>query len=499
MTKINKTPTPEQQLANELNKRGYNRRQFLKIGTMLGMGGASLAALSACAAPPAAAPGAAVAPAVEPTAAEAAAAPVAVLFDATEGAGGAWPKSNIAEPASAVTLSVAHAWDATFFERQKQFDELFMKRHPNITITAENSPWGDLLQKYTTQAAGGALPDISYIHFSWAQQMIKSGLLQSLDDYIAQEKDFNLEDFFPASLPSYKRDGKLWVIPYDEGPMVLYYNKDLFDKAGVAYPTDSWTFDDFKAAAEKITTGEGPNKVFGFGNPPGMGDSTVSPTWLAPFGASYVNEPEETKCLANSPEAVAAMEYWQDFRTKGLVPAPADTASLAWPAFQHGRIGMWVDGTWATPPIQAGSKFKWDMAKFPKGPKAHVMASAGSGYGISRECKTPDAAWIYLNDYLSTAGQAYMWGITGRGSPARLSAWPSYLGSKFAPAGAKNAQEELAGLAKHDILDQPAASKVTQAAGAIWDNVVAGTLPVKDALDQICAAIDPILAENAAK
>ena len=88
---------------------------------------------------------------------------------------------------------------------------------------------------------------------------------------------------------------------------------------------------------------------------------------------------------------------------------------------------MYVEGTWATPPIQAGSKFKWDMAKFPKGPKAHVMASAGSGYGITRDSKAADAAWIYLNEYLSTAGQAYMWGITGRGSPARLSAWPSYL------------------------------------------------------------------------
>ena len=160
---------------------------------------------------------------------------------------------------------------------------------------------------------------------------------------------------------------------------------------------------------------------------------------------------------------------------------------------------MVVDGTWATPPIQAGSKFKWDMAKFPKGPKAHVMASAGSGYGITRDCKNPDAAWLYINDYLSTAGQAYMWGVTGRGSPARLSAWPSYLGSKFAPAGAKNAQEELAGLAKHDILDQPTTAKVTQAAGAIWDQAVAGTLSIKDAADQICKAIDPILAENAKK
>ena len=125
-----------------------------------------------------------------------------------------------------------------------------------------------------------------------------------------------------------------------------------------------------------------------------------------------------------------------------------------------------------------------------------VGFSAGSGYAITRDSKNADAAWIYTNDYLSTAGQSYMWGITGRGSPARLSAWPSYLGSKFAPAGAKYIKESLETFASHDILDQPTAPKVTQAAQPIWDLVVAGQLKVKDALDQIAAAIEPIIAEN---
>ena len=226
----------EEAFGRELSKRGYSRRQILRLGAMLGMGGAALAA---CAAPPHAAPKAAEAPAAAPTEKPAEAAPVASLFDAAEGADAALAQVGCGRPSRQSDAGVAHAWDATFFERQKQFDALFMQRHPNIEIKGENTAWGDLRQKYLTLAAGGALPDISYIHFSWAQQMIKAGLLKSLDDYIAAEKDFKLEDFFPASLPSYQRDGKLWVVPYDEGPMILYYNKDLFDKAGVAYPTDS--------------------------------------------------------------------------------------------------------------------------------------------------------------------------------------------------------------------------------------------------------------------
>ncbi len=393
---------------------------------------------------------------------------------------------------------MAHAWDATFFERQKQFDKLFMQRHPNIIVKAENTPFGEYLQKYLTQAAGGTLPDVLYVQFAWAQQLIKEGLLLPLDDYIAKEKDFNLDDFVKPSLVSYQRDGKLYGIPYDEGPGMLYYNKDLFDQAGVPYPDDSWTLDTLKEAALKLTSGEGPNKIFGLADVASPGNPTIGPSYLYPFGAAYLSEPKEDQCLINQPEAVQAMEWWHELRAKGAVPSPADMQNVAWPAFQFGRIAMFHEGTWATPPIQQNAKFRWDMAKWPKGPAKHSCFSAGSCYTITRDSKNPDAAWIYLNDYLSTAGQAYMWGLTGRGSPARLSAWPSYLGSKFAPPGAKFAEEALRTIASHDIIDQPTGPKVVQAAGPIWDLVVAGQLGVKEALDQVCAAIEPIIAENRA-
>jgi multiple sugar transport system substrate-binding protein len=487
----------EEELARELMKRGYTRREVLKIGMRLGLGATSLGALlAACgqapAAPsePAAAPTAAPAPAAEPTAAS--------IFDAAVGADGPWPKSAVAEPTSPVEISVAHAWDATFFERQKQFDQLFMERHPNIIVKAENTPWGEFRQKYVAQAAGGALPDLLYVQFAWAQELIKNGLFIALDDYIAREADFNIDDFTPASLVSYQRDGKLWGIPYDEGPANLYYNKDLFDAAGIGYPDDTWDLERLKAVAIELTQGEGPNKIFGLGELPSPGDSLMAPPYLFPFGAQYLTEPKEDQVLINAPEAVAAMEWWQELRERGAVPSPADLQNVAWPAFQFGKIAMTVQGSWATPPIRAGSNFNWDIAKWPKGPAAHKTFSAGSAYMITRDTKNADAAWIYLNDYISTAGQSYMWGSTGRGSPSRLSAWPSYINSPFAPPGAKFVEEAMRTTASHEIIDQPTGPRVTQAAGPIWDLVVAGQLDVKSALDQIFAAVDPIVAENRA-
>ncbi len=487
----------EEELARELMRRGLSRREVLKIGMRLGLGATSLGALlAACgqapAAPsadqPAAAPTAAPAAQPEPTAAS--------IFDASVGASGPWPSSGVAEPGSPVEISVAHAWDATFFERQKQFDQLFMERHPNIIVKAENTPWGEFRQKYVAQAAGGALPDLLYVQFAWAQELIKNGLFIALDDYIAREADFNIDDFTPASLVSYQRDGKLWGIPYDEGPGNLYYNKDLFDAAGIGYPDDSWDLERLKAVAIQLTQGEGPNKIFGLAELPSPGDTLMAPPYLFPFGAEYLTEPKEDFVRINEPAAVAAMEWWQELRDRGAVPSPADLQNVAWPAFQFGKIAMTMQGGGAPPPIRAGSNFNWDIAKWPKGPQAHKTFSAGSAYMITRDSKNPDAAWIYLNEYISTAGQAYMWGSTGRGSPSRLSAWPSYINSPFAPPGATLVEEAMRTTASHEIIDQPTGPQVTQAAGPIWDLVVAGELDVKSALDQIFAAVDPIVAQN---
>ncbi|HEY7029788.1 MAG TPA: sugar ABC transporter substrate-binding protein [Thermomicrobiales bacterium] len=485
------TDLNEAELAREFARRGLTRRQVMTIGARLGLSSATLAAVLALHQRETAASSTAGATAKR-------AQNQGSIFDKNAGADGPWPQTAVPEPTEKITLSVSHAWDATFMERQNQFDELFTQRHPNIGIAAENtSPFSDYLPKYTTQAAGGKLPDIMYTQFSWAQQFIQNDLFIAVDDYIAKQPDFNLPDFTPQSLVSYKYQDKLWGVPYDEGPANLYYNRDLFDKAGIGYPDETWTLDSLKDAALKLTSGEGGDKIYGLGELPTPGDALMAPPYLFPFGAQYVSEPKEDECLIGKPEAVQAMQWWEELRDKGAVPNPDEMASVAWPPFQFGKIAMTQQGSWATPPIRAGSKFNWDIAMWPAGPQKHSTFSAGSCYAITRDAKNQDAAWIYLNDYLSTAGQVYMWALTGRGSPARLSAWPAYLESEFAPPGAKYVQQAMAqGIASHDIIDQPTGPQVTQTAGPIWDEVIAGNMSVEDALNEVCAEISPLLAKN---
>jgi multiple sugar transport system substrate-binding protein len=470
----------EVQLAKELMQRGLTRRGIVSVATRLGLSSAAVGAVL-----------------THGRLDARAAARQQPQWDKELGADGPWPEVAVAEPTEPVELSIAHAWDATFMQRQNQFDELFTERHPNITIRAENTTFADYLQKYTTQAAGGTLPDIMYTQFSWAQQLIQAGLFIPLDDYIAQQADFDLDDFTPPSLVSYQHEDQLFGIPYDEGPGNLYYNMDLFDAAGIAYPDETWTLDRLKEVALELTSGEGAEKIYGIGDLPRLVTSTIAPSYLYPFGGEYVNEPDETECRLTTPETIAAFQWWQELRDAGAAPSPDDLETIGWPPFQFGRIAMYHEGSWATPPIQAGASFNWAIALWPAGPERHSTFSAGSCYAITRDAANTDAAWIYLNEYLSTAGQTYMWALTGRGSPARLSAWPAYLELETAPRGTELVQEAMTTIASHDILDQPSGPRVTQTAGPIWDEVIAGSLTVEEGLTEACASIEPLLAQNA--
>ncbi len=410
-----------------------------------------------------------------------------------------WPETTAPEPKSEVTLTVSHAWDASFWPRQKQFDKFFTERHPNIRIQAENTPFDDYLQKYLTQVAGGTAPDVMYCQFAWAQNFIQRGLFLALDEYISAQSDFELDDFTKPSLPYYQSGGKLYGVAYDCGPIMLFYNKDIFDKGGVDYPSASWTMDDLKEASIKLTSGKGREKIFGQYQIP-MPGGDFTPVFLAPFGARFVDE-QETKSLLDQPAAVEAATWWMDlYLQHKAMPSPADEQAMGEDlnAFTLGRAAMSSQGSWATPALLEQADFEWAIADWPKGPEGHSTAAVGSSYAIVEQSENQDAAWIYLNEYLSTAGQIFMWASTGRGSPARNSAWDAYLKSEFAPEGTDLVQKALNSYGTSEgVLRQPSTPEVANTVEPIWDRVIDGKLSVEDGCREVTAKVNPILAKNA--
>ncbi len=136
-----------------------------------------------------------------------------------------------------------------------------MKEHPEIKVETWNEPWDDYFTKIQALWASGDSKTIPDIAFLWpTPKYAAEGVLENLDPYI-QKSGYDLNDYWPGLLESAKYNGSVYGLPRDIEVNILYYNKDLFDKAGVKYPDENWTWDDLLAAAEKLTVKDASGKV----------------------------------------------------------------------------------------------------------------------------------------------------------------------------------------------------------------------------------------------
>jgi multiple sugar transport system substrate-binding protein len=396
-----------------MTHQSLSRRKFLQLTTGL----AGVAALSAC-------------------------------VPAAPGAGG----EGAAPAGETVTLTFGHHWEAAFQPRQQEFDDQFIEQHPNIRIDVTNNTWGDHNQIVPTWAAAGTLPDVIYVHGSRSFPWSFEGILVSIQDFVDNDPEFNVEGIWEESLRLYRFRGDLHSIPYDHGPLILGYNKDLFDEAGIDYPTADWTLDDLREVAGSLTRTDQDIPQWGWaGEQPGFGN-TGHVQGLETFGALLLND-EENAVMLDTDEGRAALQFWVDIiHVDGSAPTPADSQAFEQGAWISGRVAMQQVASWNTPTLASFAPFAWDVAPWPSGPSGRYTSSFGSGFGVTRDSQNQDAAWSYLREYLSAEGMSFMWGETGRGSPARAEAYDSWMNSPVAP---ENAQVFLEALDDYAITGRP--------------------------------------------
>lgn len=426
---------------------------------------------------------------------------LAACVPAQPGAAPAGGQSASSPSKAQVTLTTAHAWEAAFIDHQKEFDNNFKAKHPDIAdIQITNNTWADHNKIVPTWAAANTLPDIIYVHGRYAFPWNHEGILIPVSDFIDKDADFNIKGIWQEALRLYQFNGKQYEIPYDHGPVILGYNKDLFDAAKVDYPNENWTWDNFLEAAKKLTKEDKQwgfdgyyDTIVGLGNEQGIG-------LVGPWGGSVFNDTED-KILLDSPESTAAFKWWADLiHVHKVAPLPAQSQAVPNGPWVAGTSAMFGLASWGTPTLIQNAKFKWDVAPWPKGPKARITGSFGSGYGITRDSKHPDAAWSYLHDYLSKDGMEFMWGKSGRGSPARKDAYDSWLTSKGAPEHAKYYKDALESYA---VTGHP---YQTLAGGEILDIfnrntqlIQTGDMKVEDAIAAIIKDGTPVLQDAAKK
>ena len=318
-----------------------------------------------------------------------------------------------------VTIRFGIAMDPARYEPYKKVVDKWNAEHPNIEVKLENTPWSDYWQKLQVLTASNSMPDVwNYVPGFGAQWLLNDQLLP-LDEFIAQDPDANLDDLQPAMREYMTYKGKFYGFPYDFAALVLIYNKDLFDQAGLDYPTDDWTFDDVRNAAiaitERVKSDKG--KVYGLLSTMGNLD-WISDSYYHAFGASLITE--DGKFGANNEGGVQTLQYFKDNIDMGITPKPEPGGGMNQSLWISGLVGMVIDGAWAIPTYEEVD-FDWDMAQFPLGPAGRHNVSIGGTFVISNQTKHPKEAYEFLKYVTNTENLSEIVAKTGAGVPGRRS------------------------------------------------------------------------------
>lgn len=291
-----------------------------------------------------------------------------------------------------VTIEVAVSGSAQEMEIHQQKFDLYMEEHPNVTIKSVDIGT-ERFQKLMTLIGSGTAPDIIYIN-EWCYSLAYRDVLLPLDSYIEADTEFDLADYPESLLVPLRYEDQLYALPQEVSPYVVYYNKDMFEAAGLELPTDDWTIEEFYESAKALTDPE--NNVYGFryasGADPFLG-------WLSRAGVDFDTSGTEVKGL-DTPEALNALEFLYNLVVVDQIsPNPAALTAMGTNAdalFRNQTVAMESMGLWMLPQYKADPLgFEWDVVRMPMDQNQRTKAGI-LNWGISADTDTPDATWDLL-------------------------------------------------------------------------------------------------------
>jgi len=311
-------------------------------------------------------------------------------------------------PAAAETpaeISMMMWGDPAELEVWKQIVADFHQANPNITVNVDVSDWDSYWTKLKTLLAAGTPPDVFAMDAPLYLDYQSRGVLLNLQPYLDQNPDM-LKGVYPQTLEAYKTPDGMFGLPRDFQTIALFYNKDMFDAAGLAYPTADWTYDDLRAAAKKMTldkNGDGKIDQFGYSLDlwdfePGMSEIIWS------YGGDLINA-DHTKTLVGETKGRQALQFLHDMMAiDKSIPDTNTSAEYADDPFLAGVSAMTPIGHWVVPGY-ADANFKWDVAPMPKGPAGQATSVNSAGFVVAKDSKNPDASFEFLKYVLSEPAQ----------------------------------------------------------------------------------------------
>jgi len=399
-----------------------------------------------------------------------------------------------------VTLTLA-CWEGPEgLQALKALLDQYKKENPHVDIEIQQVPGSQYYQRLKIQFAGGVAPDIMQLAYDQLPSFASKGTIEPLDRLIERDK-FPINDMFPQVLPALKYKGQFYGLPRGWTTFVLYYNKDMFREAGVPFPREGWTWDDFLYACRKISKDtDGDGKIDRFGCDGGVQYDAIAP-WVWQNGGR-VFTPDMSRCLLNSPEAIEALQFLQDCQKKYKVfPSPMQAQDLGGGGemFRSGRQAMFIQGRWACLSFRDaaypdGRKINWDVAPLP-GKKEEATVLFANCYVLRKDGPNLEEAWKLMQFLTGYTGQAHQ-ARTGRDMPSLVSVAqsPDFMDPNNPPEH----DEVFLQVAEHARpleLDENAGAWGDMLNGYLI-KIMSGQMTAKDAMNEAVPQINKLLARG---
>lgn len=273
-----------------------------------------------------------------------------------------------------------------------------------IKVSVEVKTWDTYWTLLEAGASGGDMPDVFWMHSNNSQLYMKNDMLLDLTDYIKNSDTVKIDDYMPEVTQLYTYNDHYYAIPKDYDTIALWYNKTMFDEAGLSYPDETWTYDDMLEAAQKLTKDDG--SQYGFALNPSNDQDTYYNFVYANDG--YIVNDDHTKSGYDDANTLEAMNYVGQLLQ--YCPDPTVMSETGTDVLmQSGQVAMITQGSWMVSGFVQNDYMKenCDVAIIPYNAKTGKRASLtnGLGWAASANTKRPEDCWKLLEWFGSEAMQ----------------------------------------------------------------------------------------------
>lgn len=359
--------------------------------------------------------------------------------------------------------------------------DAFQAENPGITIQVDSAPFGDYFTLLQSDIISGDAPDVFEVNFENFITYAANGTMLDLGGLISEDAPY-----YPRALEAFQYEGQQFALPESFSTVLMYYNEDLFDQAGLEYPTDEWTWDDAVTAATAIDAlGD---DIYGLYSPIQYWEFYKK---AAQNGECFFLNEDRTESTINSPACVETLQLMVDWLQDGVIPSQAQLSGISdSDLFSQGKIGIWITGIWMFSALRE-SEVNWNVQLEPM-INQHAHHFFSNGVAVSSTTDVQDAAvrWVEFLTTSQVAAQVRIdnaWELPALDEPAYFE---SFL-SQNPPENTQAVFQALESAVAPPTIERQV--EMQDGVDRLISQVVDGELTAQEALDQAKALIDSLL------